>query len=121
MPIKTTRPVRIPVPARKQIEEYVRSESTQTSSLSVAHMNAPPGWSEPFHPPPFAVATYFIRWSMRVEHDDGFMDVATGEVILVESEERVRYSNPFEEECEYYAVCTPAFSAPMANREDEAQ
>lgn len=121
MPIKTSRPVRIPVPGRKLIEEYVGRASTQTSSLSVAHMIAPPGWSEPFQSPAFDEATIVTRGAMRVEHDDGFMDVATGEVILVESGERVRYSNPFEEECEYYAVCTPAFSAPMANREGEAQ
>src|SRR5690625_985154 len=98
MPIKTSRPVRIPVPGRKLIEEYVGRASTQTSSLSVAHMIAPPGWSEPFQSPAFDEATIVIRGAMRVEHDDGFMDVATGEVILGEAEEGVRYGIPCEEE-----------------------
>src|SRR5690625_6952176 len=67
MPIKTSRPVRIPVPGRKLIEEYVGRASTQTSSLSVAHMIAPPGWSEPFQSPAFDEATIVIRGAMRVE------------------------------------------------------
>ncbi|PIX13317.1 MAG: cupin, partial [Flavobacteriaceae bacterium CG_4_8_14_3_um_filter_31_8] len=28
-------------------------------------------------------------------------------------------SNPFEESCEYIAICTPAFSMDLVNREEE--
>ena len=32
---------------------------------------------------------------------------------------RVHFGNPFDEEAEYYAICIPAFSPELANREDE--
>ena len=32
---------------------------------------------------------------------------------------RCLYSNPFEEPCEYLAICLPAFSIDSVNREDE--
>lgn len=118
MPIKTSSPVRLPVPGRKVIEEFVGRVSTQTASMSVAHMVAPAGWSEPFQTPTFDEATIVIRGRLRVEHDDGVTDVDAGEVILVEAAERIRYANPFDQECEYFAVCTPAFSESLANRED---
>ena len=38
--------------------------------------------------------------------------------IKIEKNVRVQYSNPFEEECEYISVCTPAFSMDLVNRED---
>jgi mannose-6-phosphate isomerase-like protein (cupin superfamily) len=36
--------------------------------------------------------------------------VQAGPSILVKKGSRVRYSNPFEEACEYWSVCLPAFS-----------
>ena len=40
-----------------------------------------------------------------------------GETVLVEAGERIRYSNPFDVEAEYWAVCAPAFSPEMAHRQ----
>lgn len=117
MPRKISSPVRVPVGGQKQIEEYVGRISTQTGSFSIAHMVAPPEWSEPFQRPEFAEATIVTRGILRVEHDARHTDVARGEVILVEAGERVRYSNPFEAECEYFAVCVPAFADSIVNRE----
>ena len=54
---------------------------------------------------------------MRVEHDGTKIDISAGETVLVEAGERIRYSNPFSEESEYWAVCVPAFSPDAAHRE----
>lgn len=40
-----------------------------------------------------------------------------GQSIKIEKNVRIQYSNPFEEECEYISVCTPAFSMNLVNRE----
>lgn len=118
MPRHVTTPARIPVPGGKRIEEHVGRVNTETASLSVAHMVAPPGWDEPAQTPTFDEVTIVIRGTMRVEHDGGTLDVGPGETVLCEAGERVRYLNPSEtEECEYWAVCAPAFSPDAAHRE----
>ena len=115
--LKTATPTRIPVPGDKLIEEYVGRVHSQTESLSVAHMVAPPGWSEPFQTPDFDEVTIVVRGTMRVEHAGMVIDVGANETILTAAGERIRYSNPFEEEAEYWAVCTPAFSPETVRRD----
>ena len=115
---KITEPARIPVPGGKQIDEHVGRVSTGTASLSVAHMVAPPGWSEPFQTPDFDEVTIVERGTVRVEHDGGVTDVEAGETVLVEAGARIRYSNPFGEEAAYWAVCAPAFSPDAAHRDE---
>lgn len=41
-----------------------------------------------------------------------------GESILIKKGSRVRYSNPFDEPCNYWSVCMPAFSPDHVHRED---
>lgn len=120
MPRLVTAPARLPVPGGKLIEEHVGRVNTGTERLSVAHMVAPPGWDEPFQRPAFDEVTVVVRGTMRVEHDGGYVDVAAGQVVLCEAGERVRYSNPFAEEAEYWAICAPAFSPETVHREDDA-
>ena len=114
---KITDPARIEVPGGKLIEEHVGRVRTGTEALSVAHMVAPPGWDEPFQTPDFDEVTIVLRGTIRVEHSGGPTDVSAGETILVEAGERIRYSNPFDAEAEYWAVCTPAFSPEAAHRD----
>lgn len=115
---KISDPTQIPAPGAKVIEEHVGRASTGTASLSVAHMVAPAGWDEPFQRPDFDEVTIVVRGTMRVEHDGGHVDVAAGETVLVEAGERIRYSNPTDAVCEYWAVCAPAFSPETVHRED---
>ena len=115
---KTTHPTQIPVPGGKLIEEYIGRVHTGTSSVSIAHMIAPPGWSEPFQTPEFDEVTIVIRGTMRVEHAGTEVDVQANETVFVEAGDRIRYSNPFDEEAEYWAVCVPAFSPDTVHRED---
>ena len=114
---KITAPTRIPVPGGKLIEEHVGRVNTGTASLSVAHMIAPPGWDEPFQQPTFDEVTIVLRGTMRVEHEGGPTDVGPGETVLVPAGTRIRYSNPLDEETEYWAVCAPAFDPEAARRE----
>ncbi len=114
---KTSQPAIIPAPGDKRIEEYIGRVHTGTPSLSVAHMVAPPGWTEPFQRPDFDEATIVVRGSIRVEYEGTIVDVHSGETVLVERGSRIRYSNPFPEEAEYWAVCTPAFAPEAAHRD----
>ncbi|MEM8599209.1 MAG: cupin domain-containing protein [Bacteroidota bacterium] len=119
MPRKISDPTRIPVPGGKLIEEHIGRVRTGTTSLSVAHMVAPPTWGEPPQTPAFDEVTIVLRGTMRVEHDAGTLDVGPGETVLCEAGERVRYSNPSAtDECEYWAVCAPAFSPEAAQRDE---
>ncbi|MCC6555719.1 MAG: cupin domain-containing protein [Polyangiaceae bacterium] len=112
-------PTRIPVPGGKLIEELIGRASTGTEAFSVAHMVAPPGWGEPAQMPAFGEITIVLRGRMQVEVGGDRVTVAAGQVIWVEPRHRVRYSNPFSEESEYYAVCLPAFSNDLARRDPE--
>jgi mannose-6-phosphate isomerase-like protein (cupin superfamily) len=118
-------PTRIPVPGGKVIDEYVGRVTTGTESVSVAHMVAPGGWSEPAQQPGFDEVTVVLRGTVLVEltGDDGStstLTVPAGQAVVTRAGERVRYSTG-EEETEYVAVCLPAFSPDNVNRDPEEQ
>ncbi len=117
MPQHVSKPVPIPAPGGKTIEEFAGHVATGTAAVSVAHMIAPPGWDEPFQTPAFDEVTIVVRGTIRVEHAGGATDVQAGETILCRAGERIRYTNPGSEEAEYWAVCTPAFTPEAAGRE----
>jgi len=108
----------IPVPGGKQIKELIGRVHTQTPELSLAHMVAPAGWGEPPQTPEFGELTVVVRGRVRLEVDGDEVIVGAGEAIWTPAGLRVHFSNPFEEESEYYAVCTPAFSPDLAHREE---
>ncbi len=110
---------RIPVPGGKLIEEIVGRVNTASDDVSVAHMVAPPGWSEPAQTPDFAEITVMVRGRMRVEigAEREVVELAAGETLRLEPGVRVSYANPFAEESEYYAICLPAFTLERAHRE----
>ena len=115
-------PTRIPVPGGKLIEEYFGRVRTGTSVLSLAHMIAPPGWGEPAQTPRFAELTMMVRGTMRIEiGEDGseVVELRAGQAIWIEPDVTVRYSNPYDAENEYYAICLPAFSPELAQRATE--
>ena len=118
-------PTRIPVPGGKVIDEYVGRVTTGTESVSVAHMVAPGGWSEPAQAPEFDEVTVVLRGMVRVEvaGSDGAtttIDVPAGQAVITRAGERVRYSTG-DDEAEYVAVCLPAFSPDIVNRDPETE
>ena len=118
MPQLVPAPTRIPVPGGKTIDEYVGHVTTGTPEVSVAHMVAPAGWSEPAQTPGFDEITVVLRGTVQVEHDGGVLDVSAGQAVITRSGERVRYSTG-DEGAEYVAVCLPAFAPDVAHRDDD--
>ena len=118
MPQLIERPSRIPVPGGKVIDEYVGRVTSGTSAVSVAHMEAPPGWSEPAQTPEFDEVTLVLRGSVVVEHDGGRLEVSAGQAVLTRTGERVRYLVG-EFGADYVAVCLPAFDPELAHRDPD--
>ena len=81
-------------------------------------MVAPAGWSEPHQIPEFDEWTLISRGKKCIEVDDNAMILTAGQSILVKKGAKVKYSNPFDEECEYWSVCLPAFSIDTVHREE---
>ncbi len=115
--IKQTNPFIIPTEDGKLIEEHF-GHTKDNPELSLAHMIAPSGWSEPFQTPQFDEYTYIISGKKQITIDDEIMVLKAGESIKILKGARVRYANPFDEACEYIAICTPAFSVGLVNREE---
>ena len=115
-------PTRIPVPGGKVIDEYVGRVSSGSESVSVAYMQAPPGWTEPAQTPEFDEITLVLRGMVRAEVPSEIggvktLDVRAGQALLTRAGEKVRYSTG-EEQTEYVAICLPAFSPETVNREE---
>ena len=80
-------------------------------------MIAPPGWSEPFQTPDFDEYTYIISGKKLFIIEGEKIVLEAGQSIKIEKNTRIQYSNPFDEKCEYIAICLPAFSMDLVNRE----
>jgi len=81
-------------------------------------MVAPPGWKEPFQTPEFDEYTYIIKGKKQFIIDRETIILESGQSIKIKRDTRVQYSNPFDNPCEYIAICMPAFSMNLVNRED---
>jgi len=112
-------PFVVPTNDGKLIEEHFGRASNQNSTISIAHMVAPPKWKEPFQTPEFDEYTYIIRGKKQFIIDGEIVVLEAGQSIKIEKNTRVQYSNPFDEECEYMAICLPAFSIEAVHRESE--
>jgi mannose-6-phosphate isomerase-like protein (cupin superfamily) len=113
-----TEPTRIPVPGNKLIEEIFGRVNTGTDEFSLAHMIAPPLWSEPPQTPEFGELTLVVRGRLAISVGDEEVVVGAGQALWIEPRVRIHYRNPFGEESEYYAFCLPAFSPERAGREE---
>ena len=113
-----TTPFVVPTTDGKLIEEHHGIATTNNPEISIAHMIAPPHWSEPFQTPEFEEYTYIIRGKKQFHIEGENVILTAGQSILIEKNTRVRYSNPFDEPCEYIAICKPAFDFNKVHRED---
>ncbi len=112
-------PFVVPTTDGKVIEEHFGQATDGNKNISIAHMIAPAGWSEPYQTPEFDEYTYIIRGKKQFIIDTEVIILEAGQSIKIEKNTRVQYSNPFVEACEYMAICTPAFSMDLVNREAE--
>jgi len=110
-------PFVVPTTDGKLIEEHVGLATDGNSQISIAHMIAPAGWSEPFQTPEFSEYTYIIKGKKQFIIDGETVVLEAGQSIKIEKHARIQYSNPFTEPCEYLAICLPAFSIDLVNRE----
>ena len=101
----------------KEIREYFGRVNSSTNILSIAHMISPGGWIEPGQTPEFDEYTLVLKGTLQVETKDAKHLVKSGQAILLNKGEWVRYSTPEKDGAEYIAVCLPAFSPDTVNRE----
>src|SRR5687767_5992457 len=104
----------------KRIEEYAGRVNSGHASVSVARMVSPQGWVEPGQRPAFEEITVVLKGTLRVEHEQGALDVHAGQAIVAHPGEWVRYSSPDSGGAEYVAICLPAFSMDTVHRDPEA-
>jgi len=112
------KPFVVPTTDGKLIQEHFGNATNGNAELSIAHMVAPPGWSEPFQTPEFEEYTYIIKGKKQFIIEGDTIILEQGQSIKIEKNSRVQYSNPFDKPCEYIAICTPAFSMENVNREE---
>jgi ethanolamine utilization protein EutQ len=119
MPTLVAQPTRISAAGTKPklIDEYIGRVNSQTNGVSVAHMRSPQGWEEPGQTPEFDEFTLVLKGMVRVRHQHGQMDVASGQAVIAHAGEWIQYSTPAEGGAEYIAVCLPAFSMETVHRD----
>jgi mannose-6-phosphate isomerase-like protein (cupin superfamily) len=100
----------------KRIEEYVGRVSSGHENVSIARMVSPGGWVEPAQQPEFEEITVVLRGILRVESEDGALEVRGGQAVIARAGELVRYSTPGDQGAEYVSVCLPAFSPQTVHR-----
>jgi mannose-6-phosphate isomerase-like protein (cupin superfamily) len=111
-------PFRIPTDDGKTIEEHFGVASAGGDGVSVAHMIAPAGWSEPPQRPEFDEYTLMVRGRKQIDIDGERVILSAGESLLVQKGSTVQYANPFEEDAEYWSVCIPAFTPGRVHRQE---
>ena len=120
MPRLISQPTVIPCVGTKpkQIQEFAGRVNSGHATVSVARMISPNGWTEPGQRPEFEEITVVLKGILRVEHEQGTLDVHAGEAVVASPGEWVRYSTPGPEGAEYVAVCLPAFSPDSVHRDE---
>jgi mannose-6-phosphate isomerase-like protein (cupin superfamily) len=102
----------------KVIEEYAGRVNSGHTAVSVARMLSPEGWVEPGQRPEFEEITLVLAGMLRVEHEQGTLDVRAGQSVVTQPGEWVRYSSPEPGGAQYVAICLPAFSPATVHRDD---
>lgn len=70
-------PFVVPTDDGKLIEEHHGLATTANADISIAHMIAPPHWSEPFQTPAFDEYTYIIKGKKQF--------IIEGETVILEA------------------------------------
>ena len=87
-------PFVVPTDDGKYIGEHFGKASDGNSELSIAHMIAPPNWSEPFQTPEFDEYTFIFSGQKQFIIEDEKIILKAGESIRINAGTRVQYSNP---------------------------
>jgi quercetin dioxygenase-like cupin family protein len=106
----------VPTTDGKLIEHHGLA-ATANPAISIAHMIAPPKWSEPNQTPEFEEYTYIIRGKKQFIIEDETIILEAGQSIKIEKT-RCNILIPLISECEYIAICMPAFDFTKVHREE---
>jgi mannose-6-phosphate isomerase-like protein (cupin superfamily) len=101
----------------KEIREFFGRVNSGTSDISIAHMKSPQGWEEPGQRPAFDEYTLVLKGILNVETKTDTLSICAGQAIMISKDEWVKYATPHKGGAEYIAVCTPAFSVDIVNRD----
>ncbi|MEW6654714.1 MAG: cupin domain-containing protein [Bacteroidota bacterium] len=112
-----TKPFVVPTSDGKLIEEHFGFASINIGDYSFAHMIAPAGWSEPVQVPEFDEVTFIFSGKKKIEAEREEIILTKGQSLYVRKGSSVKYSNPFDEPCEYVSLCIPAFTLERVKRE----
>ena len=82
-------PFVVPTTDGKLIEEHFGRATDGNSQVSIAHMVAPPGWSEPFQTPEFDEYTYVIKGKKQFIIDGEKVILEAGQSIKIEKKKPV--------------------------------
>ena len=83
-------PFVVPTDDGKLIEEHFGLATDGNSQISIAHMIAPPKWSEPFQTPKFDEYTYIIRGQKQFIINDETIVLKAGQSIKIKKETKVQ-------------------------------
>ena len=103
-------PFRVPTGDDKIIEEHFGKASQGGDQLSLARMEAPPRWTEPFQTPEFDEYTLVYSGKMQVEVDGQTHVLEAKQSILVKGGSRGGDCPPVEQPCPYFCVWHAAVS-----------
>ncbi|MBN2678244.1 MAG: hypothetical protein JXR32_09315 [Anaerolineaceae bacterium] len=101
----------------ERIEEFVGRASTGTDHISVARITSPRGWQKPGQRPQFEEIAVVLSGCLKVEHENGVLEVKAGQAVVEKPGEWVRHGSPYDEGVDYIAICLPAFSPQNVNRD----
>jgi len=82
-------PFVVPTDDGKYIGEHFGKASDGNTALSIAHMIAPPHWSEPFQTPEFDEYTFIIEGKKQFLIDDKPIILEAGQSIKIKAGTRV--------------------------------
>ena len=119
MPRLIEQPTRITAAGNKPklIEEFIGRLNSKHDAISVARMKSPGGWTEPGQRPEFLEISFVLSGVLRIEHEDGVIEVSAGQAVICEPGEWVRYSTLEYDGAEYIAICLPAFAPDNVHRD----
>jgi mannose-6-phosphate isomerase-like protein (cupin superfamily) len=111
-------PFQVPTTDGKKIYEHFGLASANFGDFSLAHMIAPPGWTEPNQTPDFNEFVVVVRGEITLFLNDAPVVVGAGESIVAPKGIKVRYANTSDVDAEYMALCMPALRPDRVHREE---
>ena len=111
-------PLQGPTTDGKNIFEHFGLASADVGDFSLAHMIAPPGWTEPNQPPELDEFVVVVQGKITLFLNDVPVVAGAGESIVAPKGLKVRYANTSDSDAEYMALCMTAFRPDRVHREE---